>query len=101
MAASLMQVPPSGPGNLCEPRFSFQFRIVSKASMVAILVAHPHTGMLILRHPPVNREVARTSTVAAKAPPLASFVKVVERFGVARVIDQRRLAAVLTANTCL
>jgi hypothetical protein len=48
--ASLMQVPPSGPGNVCEPRFSFQFRIVSKASMVAILVAHPHTGMVVLRH---------------------------------------------------
>src|SRR5918997_40537 len=43
MAASLMQVPPSGPGNLCEPRLSFQFRIASKASMVAIPVAHPHT----------------------------------------------------------
>src|SRR5215207_2059177 len=74
MAASLMQVPPSGPGNGCEPFFSFQFRIVLNDSMVAILVAHPHTGMLILRHPPVNREVARTSAVAVKAPPLSSFV---------------------------
>src|ERR671911_518602 len=92
MAASLMQVPPSGPGNLCEPRLSFQFRIVSNDSTVTILVVHPHTGRLILRHPPVNREVARTSAVAAKAPPLARFVKVVERFGVARVIDQRRVA---------
>src|SRR5919112_5812522 len=42
MAASLMQVPPSGPGNRCEPRLSFQFRILSNASMAAILVAHPH-----------------------------------------------------------
>jgi hypothetical protein len=26
-AASLMQVPPSRPGNVCEPTFSFQFRM--------------------------------------------------------------------------
>jgi hypothetical protein len=26
----LMQVPPSGPGKGCEPRFSFQFKMWSK-----------------------------------------------------------------------
>src|SRR5919205_3035311 len=36
-AASLMQVPPSGPGNWCEPALSFQFRMWSKPSIVALL----------------------------------------------------------------
>src|SRR5918912_3423787 len=34
-AASLMQVPPSGPGNRCEPALSFQFRMWSNASIAA------------------------------------------------------------------
>src|SRR5919199_5991182 len=42
-AASLMQVPPSGPGNGCEPALSFQFRMWSKPSIVALLHA-PQVG---------------------------------------------------------
>src|SRR5919206_4207975 len=35
-AASLMQVPPSGPGNRCEPALSFQLRIWSNPSIMAL-----------------------------------------------------------------
>src|SRR4028119_971949 len=43
MAASLMHVPPSCPGKVCEPCFSFQFRMWSKLCMVTILM-HPRQG---------------------------------------------------------
>src|ERR671926_356707 len=35
-AASLMQVPPSGPGNRCEPALSVQLRMWSKPSITAL-----------------------------------------------------------------
>src|SRR3954467_12970993 len=45
IAASVVQVPPSGPGNGGEPTFSVQFRIWSKPSMVAVLSAsRPRDG---------------------------------------------------------
>src|SRR4051795_6168618 len=36
MAASLMQVPPSRPGNVCEPDLSVQFRMWSKSAMASV-----------------------------------------------------------------
>src|SRR5215217_7031431 len=41
MAASLMQVPPSCPGNVWEPCFSRQFRMWPKLSIVTLLVEFP------------------------------------------------------------
>src|SRR3954449_13389888 len=48
-AASLMHVPPSLPGNWCDPASSFQLRMCSNPSMVVLLYAPKLSSGLIER----------------------------------------------------